>query len=81
MGENTPVVDVGGFCSSISIGGQTACCILNTGALVCWGANGNGQLLDGSTDNRGDAPDEMPPPEVNTGDLKAIAVSVAPTFL
>lgn len=36
----------------------TACAILGTGALRCWGANGYGQLAQGNTANIGDGPGE-----------------------
>jgi alpha-tubulin suppressor-like RCC1 family protein/uncharacterized protein YjdB len=38
--------------SSVSVGAQHACGMTTTGVAYCWGANGGGQLGDGSTINR-----------------------------
>jgi prepilin-type N-terminal cleavage/methylation domain-containing protein len=35
-----------------SITSNTACAVLSSGALSCWGNNGYGQIGDGTTDNR-----------------------------
>jgi alpha-tubulin suppressor-like RCC1 family protein len=35
-----------------SITSSTACAVLSSGALSCWGNNGYGQIGDGTTDNR-----------------------------
>ena len=50
----TPVV-VPGLASapaSIGAGGSHTCAVLDTGAVQCWGANGSGQLGDGSTSDK-----------------------------
>jgi cysteine-rich repeat protein len=62
VGDNeTPAsagnVNVGGFVSQISAGGNT-CVLLDTGAVRCWGLANNGQLGYGNTNNIGD--DETP---------------------
>lgn len=38
--------------ASISSKGSTSCALLNTGALKCWGGNGDGQVGDGTTTSR-----------------------------
>lgn len=52
--HSTPV-DVVGLSSgvaSISVGMGTTCAILNSGAVKCWGYNGQGGLGDGSTTDK-----------------------------
>jgi alpha-tubulin suppressor-like RCC1 family protein len=38
--------------TSISLGGSHSCALLTDATVVCWGYNGNGQLGDGTTDDR-----------------------------
>ena len=63
MGDTLPIVNLGTgrTAKSISLGEGFACVILDTNAVKCWGLHANGQLGigDGSSNNRGDAPDEM----------------------
>jgi alpha-tubulin suppressor-like RCC1 family protein len=44
---------------SIAAGDDHTCAILDSGAVKCWGRNGEGQLGVGDTTNRGDEPDQM----------------------
>jgi len=39
--------------TSLALGDHMACVVRQTGALVCWGANGYGQLGDGTTNGAG----------------------------
>lgn len=66
MGDALPFVDLGTdglgsplAASSLAAGGHTACAVLATGTLRCWGRNDLGQLGLGDTDDRGDEPGEM----------------------
>jgi hypothetical protein len=53
-------VDVGARAiSQLVAGGGTTCVLFDTGAVACWGLNYYGQLGIGTTDNRGDNPNEM----------------------
>jgi len=45
----TPVAVTGATgATAVSVGGDHACALLATGAIDCWGANGDGQLGDGT---------------------------------
>ncbi|MFN3199957.1 MAG: thrombospondin type 3 repeat-containing protein [Bradymonadia bacterium] len=69
MGDNLAYVDLGTGRTAVDIevGGHHACATLDNGRTKCWGRNSNGQLGVLSTDNRGDAANEMGDllPEVN----------------
>jgi len=54
-GSSSTPVSVSGLSSGvveIASGSNHSCAILNSGAVKCWGANGNGNLGDGTTTNR-----------------------------
>ncbi len=50
----TPVdaAGLGSGIRTVRAGGSHTCAVKSGGSLVCWGANGDGELGDGSTDNR-----------------------------
>ncbi|MCB1014116.1 MAG: carboxypeptidase regulatory-like domain-containing protein [Acidimicrobiales bacterium] len=65
---------------ALSAGTTHACAIVSGGSLRCWGANGNGQLGQGTTSALGNEPREMgaflPPVDLGTGrNAKDISVS------
>ena len=61
MGDNLSAVDLGGGRTAVDIatGVGFTCALLDTGAVKCWGANGNGQLGIGNTTQMGDHTGEM----------------------
>ncbi|MGY8692517.1 MAG: RCC1 domain-containing protein, partial [Candidatus Poseidoniales archaeon] len=63
-GFNVPIL------TDVNAGTSHSCAILDDGAIRCWGSNGNGQLGDGSRD------DKLAPTVANTP-LGRIAISVS----
>ena len=61
MGDMLPAVNLGAASAAKAIhnGAEHTCALLATGAVKCWGWNGNGQLGLGDTANRGDNSNEM----------------------
>ena len=61
MGALLPAVDLGAgrTATAVSAGDDHICAVLDTARAKCWGANGAGQLGQGDTTTRGDAPGEM----------------------
>lgn len=58
-------------------GGGHTCILLKDGGLRCWGYNLYGQLGRGDTENIGDEPGEMPPPEVELGEaVEQVALGI-----
>jgi len=53
-----PPIDLGGMATSITVGDNHACVIIDDGSVRCWGLNSEGQLGLGHIDNLGD--DEAP---------------------
>ena len=52
-------VELGYTASTISAGGNHTCAVLDSGRLVCWGLNDNGQIGDGTMDGH-PTPVEVP---------------------
>jgi cysteine-rich repeat protein len=82
MGSNLPEVSLGTGrrALSLSAGGSHTCALLDDGSVKCWGDNYFGQLGQGDTEVRGDAPGEMgdalPPVSLGTGrTAKALAAA------
>jgi alpha-tubulin suppressor-like RCC1 family protein len=73
----TPAVPFGTGRTAVTLatGGYHACVVLDNATTHCWGYNGYGQLGIGSTDNRGDAPGELPPPAVALGTAAPVAIT------
>jgi alpha-tubulin suppressor-like RCC1 family protein len=61
MGDNLPVVDLGGNRTPIDLttGAQQTCVVFSNDSVACWGWNPYGQLGLGHTETRGDDPGEM----------------------
>lgn len=61
LGRNLPLVDVGTNwrVTGYAVGESSACAVLDTSVVKCWGYNGDGELGLGDTSNRGDEPGEM----------------------
>ncbi|MFC1610009.1 hypothetical protein ACFL6C_03565 [Myxococcota bacterium] len=61
MGANLQPVDLGAGrkAAAIAIGWAHGCARLDDDTVKCWGANRDGQLGLGDTEDRGDDPDEM----------------------
>lgn len=67
-GEMPPLdVDLGKPAIQVVAGTYHTCALLQGGAVKCWGQGESGALGTGSTDNIGDQPGEMPPPDVDLG--------------
>jgi alpha-tubulin suppressor-like RCC1 family protein len=80
MGDRLPSVELGQgvVATALAPGCFHTCVLLDTGQVKCWGANEDGQLGLGDTENRGDDPGEMGDnlPVVDLGPGRA-AVEVA----
>jgi alpha-tubulin suppressor-like RCC1 family protein len=53
MGDNLPAVPLGEKATAVTAGAYHSCALLESGAVVCWGRNKEGQLGTGDTVNRG----------------------------
>ena len=68
--SNNPVIPEVGNARQVTVGSGYACAVLKTGQLACWGFNGQGNLGDGTIENR------HAPVEVDLGEGRT-AVTVA----
>jgi alpha-tubulin suppressor-like RCC1 family protein len=68
----TPVAGLSSGVVAIDAGGDHSCALKTTGALVCWGFNGNGQIGDGTTSNN--RPTPVPVTGLSSG-VKAVSAS------
>ena len=61
MGDYLPAIAVGGTRRVVAIaaGAAHVCALLDDRSVRCWGYNGDGELGQGDTEGRGDAPGEM----------------------
>ena len=68
MGDDLPAVDLGTGRTAVAVttGDSHTCAVLDDATVRCWGINDSGQLGAGSTQTKGDGPNEM-------GDSLAIA--------
>lgn len=62
-----PDVNVGGTVVQLTAGDVHTCALLAGGTVRCWGYAAFGALGYGNTENIGDEPGEMPPPDVDVG--------------
>jgi hypothetical protein len=86
MGASLPTVNLGTgrTATSVAVGGQHTCAILDTGQVKCWGWNSTGQLGLGDANPRGNAAGQMGDalPTVNLGTgltAKALAAGFSHT--
>jgi alpha-tubulin suppressor-like RCC1 family protein len=69
LGPGTDVVQ-------LSAGGSHTCVVTVEGSVKCWGKNDKGQLGYGHTNDTGDGPGEMPPPDVDLGaNVRAVQIT------
>ncbi len=61
MGDNLPAVNLGAgrTARALDVGRSSACALLDTNAVKCWGRNSAGELGLGDVAHRGDGPNEM----------------------
>jgi alpha-tubulin suppressor-like RCC1 family protein len=72
-----PDVEFGGRATQVVAGAAHVCVLLDTKKVRCWGDGHSGQLGVGERDSLGDAPGEMPPRDVELGDVKLLAAHMS----
>lgn len=84
VSATTPAeLSIGGRASSVAVGTDHTCALLDDGRVQCWGRNDRGQLGLGDTENRGDEVGEMGAalPFVDLGDgVAAIAITCGGSY-
>src|SRR5690606_5313562 len=68
------VVGLDGHAIQVAVGTNHSCALLEGGAIQCWGANGSGQLGDGTTDKS-----SQPVTVVGLGEAKAVSAGAGIT--
>jgi alpha-tubulin suppressor-like RCC1 family protein len=80
MGDSLPIVPLGTgrTATSVTVGSNFSCAVLDDATAKCWGNAGNAQLGQGSNSALGNAPNELgdnlPPIQLGTG-RSAIAIA------
>jgi alpha-tubulin suppressor-like RCC1 family protein len=90
MGMALPAVELGtgARATQVATGREFSCALLATGDVKCWGSNDHGQLGQGDTTTRGDAPGQLgdalspiplagPASEISAGQTYACAALVS----
>lgn len=80
--EDMPPADIDlgpGVVTQLAVSSSQNCVVMQDGDLRCWGQGALGILGNGSLENIGDEPGEMPPPSVNIGG-PVVQVALGDTF-